>query len=813
MRKLIAKPMGSRPLLTGSPVLGRHGGLLRFDEEIFVDPSVAPGLPRAIGSTALLLSATQVVIGYYTKTGLGDTQWTSSASDDAAEYSLAPSDVDQSPEVTAHVIAGYRQFRLRNGRHVFSSPIGPFPYAVYGLIGAGNVLDPLGRTVGWPDNVRITFDPGAWVDGQYADMVDQSHNPFWSMRLASPTNTSLTANITSGAKVIYIDSLIATTPAVSAGGSIIICKLADPQGRSQIYDVVGTPTPATFVGTVDLNTLAYPGDFGVKNITFTHGGVAHLLTFANPANPAAVISQLNAAIVATFGSAVALAVLNAGKFLQITGTTGSVKLTSGTLAAATVGWASGVASGVAVATERVVKFNWIATDTFVSTCVRRPSNITIDGRGGRITGNLSRTSEIVGGKNCTVENLQLEPVLIGDGYTSGCDVPSFRYTWRNCIVKCVTNTGAVYGMGVEAGEEASFERCCVIAPFTNAAFQVYDGITCRLDKCQGESISGVLIKRSQDTKVIDCEFSACSAAGVLDDSDCTSLEVRGTTALACNRGFNFLGSLAKAIDCRAINSIAVGFYISGIKALLEQCESNGAFAGFWTDAADTVYSRCLAINSVGYDFGGSVGWKLLDCETFGSSLASISGASLADGEIVVVRGGTYRSGTVPPSVWPFAHRVAWLNTAARPNCRWYFFGVTFILNSASAYGVIWENALKSVTFENCRWISNAGGQTAIHAGAASSVWLLGDNDFGACATTILTPGGAAKLSRGTLTLNGAAAVTYAFPDITANNTVRVRLVAVAGTQGLTPTFVISPGVGVVATGSALDLSTWALEIS
>lgn len=725
-----------------------------------------------------------------------------------------PSGGDDWPTLSALIKAGHRRIALLPGEHyIASTPIGPFPYSVYGLTGVGDALDYLGRSVGLPSGIEICLN-GATIEGQFADMVDQSHTPFWSIWMSSTTgNTSLTANIAAGAKTCYVDSLVAPTPAIAAGTIFIICKLADPQGRSQIYDVVSTAAAAK-VGSVDLTGLTYPADFGIKNITVTHGGVAQLCTFASPANAGEVITQLNAAIVAGFGSAVIVASLDSAKYLKLTGTTGSVMLTDGTLAAATVGFTSAVATGAAVTVERAIKFDWVATDTFVSTKLRRPENILIDGgAGGKTTGNVSRTSEIVGSKNCTVQNMLLEPVTIGDGYTSGCDVPSFRYTWRNCKLLSVADTGATYGIGVEAGEEALFDRCHVVAPFTNAAFHLYDGITCRLVDCQGEAASGVLIKRSQDTKLIDCEFSRCTTAGVLDDADCTRLDARGVVALACARGFNPVGPNAKLNNCVARYSTAVGFYISGANARLSQCESAGAPAGFWTEAANTVYDRCISSAATSYDFSGTKGWTAIDCETSGSSLYSISGLNMADGETIVIRGGTYRSGATAPTAWPFAHRIASLTSAARANTRWIFDGVTFVLGSASAIGVIWEHALKSVTFRNCRWVLSGApaSTTAIYAGAATSVWLLGNNDYSACATGISVPGAAAKLSRGSIALNEATPVTYAFPDIKAGDSVKVTRSVAAGTPAEF-TAAVSAGVGVVLTGAAGDTSTIAVEI-
>jgi hypothetical protein len=113
-----------------------------------------------------------------------------------------------------------------------------------------------------------------------------------------------------------------------------------------------TNTAAVLTGNVDITGLTYPTDFGVKNITININGTDVLVTFSNPANAAAVLTQINAAILTAQGSQTATATLTVGtNFLVLTttllGGTASIKVTNGTLLAATIGLTSGtVAVGV-----------------------------------------------------------------------------------------------------------------------------------------------------------------------------------------------------------------------------------------------------------------------------------------------------------------------------------------------------------------------------------------------------------------------------------------------------------------------------------
>jgi hypothetical protein len=110
-----------------------------------------------------------------------------------------------------------------------------------------------------------------------------------------------------------------------------------------------TDLQAVLTGSVDLTTLDYTpvtGDFDGNTITFTVSGVACLVTFVAPADAGAVVTQINAAIVAAAGSATAVASLTPTTNHLVlttaaTGSTATLVCTSGSLAAATIGLTSG----------------------------------------------------------------------------------------------------------------------------------------------------------------------------------------------------------------------------------------------------------------------------------------------------------------------------------------------------------------------------------------------------------------------------------------------------------------------------------------
>jgi len=98
---------------------------------------------------------------------------------------------------------------------------------------------------------------------------------------------------------------------------------------------------AALVGTVDWTTLTYPADFGVLTLDLSIDGTPITTTFASPANAAAAVAQLSAAL-----TGVATAALNGSNQVVITSATvgagSSVEvLGTGTITEATLGLAVG----------------------------------------------------------------------------------------------------------------------------------------------------------------------------------------------------------------------------------------------------------------------------------------------------------------------------------------------------------------------------------------------------------------------------------------------------------------------------------------
>lgn len=84
--------------------------------------------------------------------------------------------------------------------------------------------------------------------------------------------------------------------------------------RDQAFLRNGTSQPATVTGSVDLTGLTYPTQLNTKTLILTvDGGSPLTVTFASPADAAAVISQINAVI-----SAVGIASLSATNHLVLT---------------------------------------------------------------------------------------------------------------------------------------------------------------------------------------------------------------------------------------------------------------------------------------------------------------------------------------------------------------------------------------------------------------------------------------------------------------------------------------------------------------
>jgi len=147
----------------------------------------------------------------------------------------------------------------------------------------------------------------------------------------------------------------------------------------------------------------------------------------------------------------------------------------------------------------------------------------------------------------------------------------------------------------------------------------------------------------------------------------------------------------------------------------------------------------------------------------------------------------------PSTATPIAQAIG--SSVELDNCQ-----VVAVTNGTAGAGVL---KVKNTTFTaatHCINMSGGGGAFYNQGG----IILLGGGD-------IAIAGGSYN-SKGTIALNGAAAVTYNFPAIIATDIIRTYRQTLAGTPAAYQT-VINPGVGIVLTGIALDTSTIALEIA
>lgn len=137
--------------------------------------------------------------------------------------------------------------------------------------------------------------------------------------------------------------------------------------QTQAFLRNGDSLPAVVTGTADLSTLTYPTDPGTKTVIISvDGGADVTATFSNPANQAAILSQLNA----VFNPAGVTATANGSNRLVLTGTTkgiaGTIQVKAGTAngvlglsAATTTGKAAieAVSDGSGLSVTRLLKAN------------------------------------------------------------------------------------------------------------------------------------------------------------------------------------------------------------------------------------------------------------------------------------------------------------------------------------------------------------------------------------------------------------------------------------------------------------------------
>jgi hypothetical protein len=171
-----------------------------------------------------------------------------------------------------------------------------------------------------------------------------------------------------------------------------------------------TNTAAVLTGTVDITTLTYPTDFGVKTVTLTVNGTAVLVTFGNPGNAAAVLSQINAAILTAFGTQALTATLGTSNHLVLTTalTTGNatVKITDGTLLSTLLGFTNNQTATGASSVEAVDDGNG---DSLTPLLKVTGVNFTTGAGAGVLTGSVDFS---VGGNRTA---LQGKSVVLSDG--------------------------------------------------------------------------------------------------------------------------------------------------------------------------------------------------------------------------------------------------------------------------------------------------------------------------------------------------------------------------------------------------------------
>jgi hypothetical protein len=160
-------------------------------------------------------------------------------------------------------------------------------------------------------------------------------------------------------------------------------------------------TAAVRTGSVDLTGLTLPGDIATNTLVLAIDGGADLtVTFSNPANPAAILSQINAVI-----GAVATATLAAGSnFLVITtvsknGVSSSVQIKSGT-AMGTLGLTANTVTGTAAA-EATDDGNG---DTITPLLKIPNQNLTAAGTAAVVTGTLSIAGGVPDGETLIVDD-------------------------------------------------------------------------------------------------------------------------------------------------------------------------------------------------------------------------------------------------------------------------------------------------------------------------------------------------------------------------------------------------------------------------
>lgn len=166
----------------------------------------------------------------------------------------------------------------------------------------------------------------------------------------------------------------------------------------------GLAKPAIVKGTVDITGLTYPGDPGTKTVVLAIDGAANVTaTFANPADAAALIGELNA----VFQPLGVTASLETGtNYLVLTGTTlgvaGSIKVDATGTANATLGLTAATTTGTAAA-EAVSDGSGLA----VTSLVKLPGeNFGAAPTAAAVTGTVDVSAAAVGDMTLTLDDGQ-----------------------------------------------------------------------------------------------------------------------------------------------------------------------------------------------------------------------------------------------------------------------------------------------------------------------------------------------------------------------------------------------------------------------
>ncbi len=148
----------------------------------------------------------------------------------------------------------------------------------------------------------------------------------------------------------------------------------------------------------------------------------------------------------------------------------------------------------------------------------------------------------------------------------------------------------------------------------------------------------------------------------------------------------------------------------------------------------------------------------------------------------------------------------------------YFGGTRASLRGGSmrnlGLGSVGINLLAGVLSLEDFTFTQAAAATGISVSAGTTL-RIGRNVNLSGMTTPLSVAGGGYVSRGVVTLNGTSAVSIAFPDLTAQDTVTLtQLTLGAGGTGVCPKVVQTAGVGFTVTGLVVadTTSTWAWEV-